>query len=70
MRSFTGRIIGVPDTNRGCRTQITVKLDGNADMLRQNLTAGIHRVTCYGELQRHLARFCRLTDLKLLNEGI
>ena len=28
---FTGKIIDAPDVDRGCRTKITVKVDGDAD---------------------------------------
>ncbi len=70
MRYFTGQITGIPETERGCRTQITVKIDGNAEKLWQNWTAGIHRVTCYGNLVKDLERFCRFADVKLTNEAV
>ncbi len=70
LRYFTGRIVAIPDTERGCRTQITVKLDGNAETLWQNWTAGIHRVTCYGNLTKDLATFARFSKLRLLNEAV
>jgi hypothetical protein len=70
LRYFTGRIIDIPDTERGCRTQIKVKLDGSAEKLWQNWSAGIHRVSCYGELTRDLARFCRFAELSLVNEAV
>ena len=70
LRYFTGRITDTPETERGCRTQITVKLDGSAERLWQNWSAGIHRVSCYGDLSRDLARFCRFAELKLVNEAL
>ncbi len=70
MRYFTGRIVDVPDTDRGCRTKITVKLEGDAEKLWQNWTAGIHRVSCYGDLTKELAHFCRFKDLTLINESV
>jgi len=70
LRYFTGQIVATPDTDRGCRTKITVKVDGNAERLWQNWTAGIHRVSCYGELSRELTWFCRFIDLKLINEAV
>ena len=70
MRYFTGQINGVPETERGCRTQITVKLDGDAEKLWQNWTGGIHRVSCYGDLAKDLTRFCRFAELKLVNEAV
>jgi L-fucose isomerase-like protein len=69
LRCFTGRIKGVPETERGCRTKITVKLDGNAERLWQDWTAGIHRVACYGDLSKELRWFCRFLDIKVINEA-
>jgi hypothetical protein len=69
-RYFTGRIVDVPLTDRGCRTKITVKLDGNAETLWRNWTAGIHRVACYGDLSKELAQFCRFLDLQLIDEAV
>jgi len=67
---FTGQIVDVPETERGCRTQITVKLDGDAEKLWQNWSAGIHRVSCYGDLAKDLAHFCRFAGLMLINEAV
>ncbi|MGC8991867.1 MAG: hypothetical protein ACP5MD_17255, partial [Verrucomicrobiia bacterium] len=66
---FTGTIIDTPDTDRGCRTKITVKVDGNIQNLWHNWAHGLHRLTCYGDLTTDLARFCRFKDLKLTNEA-
>jgi hypothetical protein len=70
MRHFTGQIVDTPDTDRGCRTKITVKLDGDAEKLWQNWTAGIHRVSCYGDLAKELAYFCRFKGITLINEAV
>ena len=70
LRYFTGQIIDTPDTERGCRTKITVRVNGNAQKLWQNWTAGIHRVSCYGDLSQELAYFCRFTKIPLLNEAV
>ena len=70
LRYFTGKITAAPDVERGCRTQIAVKLDGRSEQLWRNWTAGIHRVSCYGELTRDLDRFCRFADLKMINEAV
>ncbi len=70
LRYFTGKITAAPDTDRGCRTKIAVKLDGRSEQLWRNWTAGIHRVSCYGELTRDLDRFCRFADLKMINEAV
>ena len=66
---FTGDIIEAPDIDRGCRTKITVKVDGDLDKLWQNWSQGLHRVTCYGDLTLDLKRFCRYQGIKLINEA-
>ncbi len=66
---FTGKIIDTPDTDRGCRTKITVKVDGSPRKLWQNWAHGLHRVTCYADVTEDLARFCRFKDLELVNEA-
>jgi hypothetical protein len=42
---FTGTITGTPESDRGCRTKITVDIDGSSEKLWQNWSDGIHRVT-------------------------
>lgn len=69
LRYFTGTIIDTPDLDRGCRTKITVRVDGDIERLWQNWTGGLHRVTCYGDLTSDLRRFCRFTGLTLINEA-
>jgi len=66
---FTGQIIETPDVERGCRTKITVKVDGDIQKLWQNWSHGLHRVTCYGDLVPDLTRFCRFKNLELVNEA-
>jgi L-fucose isomerase-like protein len=66
---FTGQIIEAPDSPRGCRTQATVRVDGDSEKLWKNWSAGLHRVTCYGDLTRDLERFCRYTGTNLVNEA-
>ncbi len=66
---FTGDIIEAPDLPRGCRTKITVKVDGDAEKLWQNWAHGLHRVTCYGDLTKDLERFCRFAKVELVNEA-
>jgi len=41
MQYFTGTIVDAPDTDRGCRTKITVKVDGDADALWRNWSNGL-----------------------------
>jgi hypothetical protein len=67
---FTGTIIDTPETERGCRTKITVKVDGNATKLWQNWSSGLHRVTCYGNLKPELAHFCRFKGIELVDEAV
>jgi hypothetical protein len=66
---FTGEIIDTPDTERGCRTKITVRVEGDVEKLWQNWTRGLHRVTCYGDLVADLERFCRYKEVKLIHEA-
>jgi hypothetical protein len=70
MLCFTGEIIDTPETDRGCRTKITVKLDGDAEKLWKNWSNGLHRVTCYGDITKDLERFCRFEKIALVNEAV
>jgi len=68
---FTGEIVDTPvglEHNRGCRTKITVKVDGNVTNLWKNWSHGLHRVTCYGDITRELQQFCRFKEIKLVDE--
>lgn len=67
---FTGDVIDSPDVDRGCRTKITVKIDGDAEKLWKNWSQGLHRSTCYGNIVKDLERFCRFTSVKLVNEAV
>jgi L-fucose isomerase-like protein len=67
---FTGDIVAVPDLDRGCRTKITVKVDGDVETLWRNWSHGLHRVTCYGDLTKDFERFCRFKEVKLVNEAV
>jgi L-fucose isomerase-like protein len=66
---FTGEIIDTPSGERGCRTKITVRVDGDPEKLWQHWAHGLHRVTCYGDLAADLRRFGRYTDTQILNEA-
>jgi len=66
---FTGTIIDAPDSERGCRTKITVKVDGDIDRLWRGWDHGLHRVTCYGDIREDLQRFCRLRRVNLVEEA-
>jgi len=67
---FTGEVVDATDVDRGCRTKITVKLDGDAEKLWKNWSNGLHRVTCYGDVTKDMERFCRFTDVKMVNEAV
>jgi L-fucose isomerase-like protein len=69
IRHFTGKIIDVPDTDRGCRTKITVEIDGDPQKLWQNWAGGLHRQTVYGDITADLKRFCRFKNVQLLYEA-
>ena len=70
---FTGEIIDAPVSlrdDRGCRTKITVKVDGDAEKLWKNWSSGLHRVTCYGDVTKELRMFCRFEAIKMVNEAV
>jgi len=72
MRYFTGKIIAAPvgiEVDRGCRTKIEVQVDGDITALWRNWAGGLHRQTVYGDITRELAFFCRLMDIKLVDEA-
>ena len=69
---FTGEIIEAPvglEVDRGCRTKIIVKVDGDVRKLWKNWTSGSHRQTCYGDITRELGFFCRFKEIKMVNEA-
>ena len=70
MLYFTGEITDTPDTDRGCRTKITVRVDGCAEKLWQNWSSGLHRQTCYGDISKELEHFCRFEGIKIVNEAV
>jgi hypothetical protein len=69
LRYFTGQVIEVPDAERGCRTKITVRIDGSPERLWQNWSNGLHRVTVYGNIKEDLERFCRFKGIKMVDEA-
>ncbi|MCX5772375.1 MAG: hypothetical protein NTZ09_19170 [Candidatus Hydrogenedentes bacterium] len=69
MPYFTGEIIDAPDSDRGCRTQITVKVDGSLEALWKNWKHTLHRVTVYGDAKKDLERFCKFKAVKLYDEA-
>jgi len=72
MQYFTGEIIGVPvgvEYDRGCRTKINVKVDGDIAALWKNWSNGLHRQTVYGNVAKELGQFCRYMDIKMVDEA-
>jgi L-fucose isomerase-like protein len=67
---FTGDIIDAPDIDRGCRTKITVKVDGDAEKLWKNWSSGLHRQTCYGDITKELGSFCKYKEIEMVNEAV
>jgi hypothetical protein len=66
---FTGRIVDMPDLDSGCRSRITLEIDGDVAKLRQTWMQGLRRTTVYGDLTQDLKRLCRFKELKLVNEA-
>jgi len=70
---FTGTIVSTPvrlENDRGCRTQIAVKVDGDVNRLWRQWAGGLHRQTVYGDIRRELGMFCRFMDIQLMNEAV
>ena len=67
---FTGDIIDAPDIDRGCRTKITVKVDGKATKLWKNWSDGLHRQTCYGDVTKEMGFFCKFKGIEMVNEAV
>jgi L-fucose isomerase-like protein len=69
---FTGEIIDAPvgvEYDRGCRTKINVRVDGDVSTLWKNWSNGLHRVTVYGNVAKELGQFCRYTGIKMVDEA-
>ena len=69
---FTGEIIETPvglEDDRGCRTKITVRVDGDVRKLWKGWTNGLHRQTCYGDITKELGFFCRFKEIKMVDEA-
>jgi hypothetical protein len=70
---FTGEIIDTPvgvEFDRGCRTKINVRVDGDVTTLWKNWSNGLHRQTVYGNVVKELGQFCRYKEIKLVNEAV
>lgn len=72
MRYFTGTVIAAPvrlEDDRGCRTKIDVKVDGDITRLWQNWRDGLHRQTVYGDITKELGFFARFKEIRLIDEA-
>jgi len=69
IRYFTGTVIEAPTWTAAGRTKITVKVDGDAEKLWLNWTAGLHRQTVYGDIRKDLERLCRMKGIALIDEA-
>lgn len=63
----TGRIIAVPDSDRGCRTQITTRVRDARKMLEQ-WSHGLHRVIFYGDHVADTRRLGRFLGIDIVEE--
>jgi hypothetical protein len=64
----TGTITGVPDSDRGCRTQITTRVRDAQKMLA-GWAHGLHRVIFYGNHVADTHRLARFLDFDVVEEG-
>ena len=72
LRYFTGEIVDTPvslQDDRGCRTKITVRVDGDVTNMWKNWTSGLHRQTCYGDITKDLGFFCRFKEIEMVDES-
>ncbi|KPL22445.1 MAG: hypothetical protein AMJ75_08080 [Phycisphaerae bacterium SM1_79] len=67
---FTGDVLDAPDIDRGCRTKITVKVDGDSRQLWKNWSNGLHRQTCYGDITKEMGFFCKFKEIEMVNEAV
>ncbi len=69
---FTGEIAEAPvglEHDRGCRTKIAVRVDGDLSKLWRNWSQGLHRQTCYGDISRELEVFSKFKGITLVDEA-
>ncbi|MFO7732465.1 MAG: twin-arginine translocation signal domain-containing protein [Candidatus Aminicenantes bacterium] len=69
---FTGEIVEAPvglEHDRGCRTKIAVRVDGDLSRLWRSWSQGLHRQTCYGDITRELRVFSKFKAIALVDEA-
>jgi hypothetical protein len=64
----TGKIVGIPDVDRACRTKIAVKVR-DARKLLEGWSFGLHRVIFYGNHMADTKRLARFLDINVVEEG-
>jgi L-fucose isomerase-like protein len=72
MHYFTGEIVDAPvglEHDRGCRTKIAVKVEGDLSKLWRNWSHGLHRETVYGDITQELQFFGKFKDIDLIDEA-
>lgn len=70
---FTGEIAETLvelEHDRGCRTKIAVRVDGDLSKLWRNWSHGLHRQTVYGDITKELQYFCKFKGITLINEAV
>jgi hypothetical protein len=63
----TAEVTGVPESDRGCRTQIRTRVS-NAEKWLRGYTAGLHRVIFYGDHVADIERMGRLMGFEVTHE--
>jgi len=65
----TGQAVDSPFVEWGCRTKLTMRVEGIEKML-ESWSCGLHRVVFYGDYSRDIRRYCRLAKIRVLTEGV
>jgi len=63
-----GKIVSNPESDRGCRTKIEVKVD-NARKILDNWTGALHRVIFYGDYVEEVINLGKLLGVQVVKEG-
>jgi L-fucose isomerase-like protein len=63
----TAEVSGIPDSDRGCRTQVRTRVK-DAERLLRNYSAGLHRVMFYGDHVSDIRRMGRLMGFEVTDE--
>ena len=63
----TAEVTGIPDSDRGCRSQVRTRVSDAEKWLR-NYSAGLHRVMFYGDHTADIRRMGRLMGFEVVDE--